>query len=114
MQCDEEREPDAEHDQRNKEVGVSEYGSGVMKKCHLSPVSVWMIDSPRYRRRIRAVKAADGGAESGARSRTRGKPATTRQAMKRASAAANSEAHAGTISFQERNRIHILITDAEE
>jgi hypothetical protein len=45
MKSDEQGESDAEHDQRNKEVAVSEKGAGFRGEGHLRPVDSRITDA---------------------------------------------------------------------
>ena len=49
MQGDEEREADAEHDQGNEEVAVSEDGAGLLSKFHSGSVGLRGIDWRKHK-----------------------------------------------------------------
>jgi hypothetical protein len=49
MQDDEEREADAEHDQGNEEVAVSEDGAGLLSKFHSGSVGLRGIDWRKHK-----------------------------------------------------------------
>lgn len=49
MQCDEEREADAKHDQGNEEVAVGEDGPGLISKFHLGPVGLRGMDWRKHK-----------------------------------------------------------------